>query len=396
MSAPPLHPDLRRQLKLRLLDLSPRAFELFAGDLLVYVGLHDVTVTRYVGDGGIDAHGDIVTQSGIVRIPAGVQVKRHRHNVQRADIDRFIGALSGQYAQGIFITTAGYAMQALAKASSSIPRITPVNGDQILSLMLQHQLGVSVTPSSPRLDEIYFETFEQQAAQPTRRLRESTAPYQPAPPEDDLITSQALSYELRVDRNTIRSWIEQGKLRPDSPARAGNRDQYFFRRDRIEQLRAELGRAAPPSSGAEWRQEFLDFARSRNLSKSYKPVLLKALLKLADRNGEVSLDALAAEFLEFYRQRQRHGLTPEFGVTLLNNPDTADLEAVKRLIVRFPLDRFRIKGFLHYAPAENTVRFAPQLWHELRFYELLDLQTSADAQLRYYYDRHAESRGQND
>jgi hypothetical protein len=66
---PPLHPDVRRQLKIRLLDLSPRAFELFAGDLLVYIGLQDVAVTRYVGDGGIDAHGDIVTNSGIVRIP---------------------------------------------------------------------------------------------------------------------------------------------------------------------------------------------------------------------------------------------------------------------------------------------------------------------------------------
>src|SRR4028118_1541072 len=100
MTRPPLNPDVRQQLKTRLLDLSPRAFELFAGDLLVYVGLQDVAVTRYVGDGGIDAHGEIVTNSGIVRIPTGVQVKRHRSNVQRADIDRFIGALTGQYSQG--------------------------------------------------------------------------------------------------------------------------------------------------------------------------------------------------------------------------------------------------------------------------------------------------------
>jgi hypothetical protein len=58
--------------------------------------------------------------------------------------------------------------------------------------------------------------------------------------------------------------------------------------------------------------------------------------------------------------------------------------------VKSPLDRFLIKGFLQYAPDENVVRFAPQLWHELRFYEVLEVQASADEQLRYYYNRHDE------
>jgi restriction endonuclease Mrr len=114
---PPANPDLKRELKARLLAMTPRAFELFAGDLLVFVGLQNVFVTRYVGDGGLDARGDMVSDSGVVRIPTGVQVKRHRHNVQRPDIDRFIGALSGQFSHGIFITTAGYAEQARVKAT---------------------------------------------------------------------------------------------------------------------------------------------------------------------------------------------------------------------------------------------------------------------------------------
>jgi hypothetical protein len=35
----------------------------------------------------------------------------------------------------------------------------------------------------------------------------------------------------------------------------------------------------------------------------------------------------------------------------------------------------------------HVVRFAPQLWNELRFWELLDIQQSADEQLSYYYSR---------
>jgi len=40
---PPDDPALRRQLKDRLLALPARAFELFAGDLLEFIGLRQVT-----------------------------------------------------------------------------------------------------------------------------------------------------------------------------------------------------------------------------------------------------------------------------------------------------------------------------------------------------------------
>ena len=80
-------PDLRRQIKARLLTLPPRAFELFAGDLLEFMGLRNVSVTRYSGDGGIDAIGSLETSAALISIPTGVQVKRYRANVQCADID---------------------------------------------------------------------------------------------------------------------------------------------------------------------------------------------------------------------------------------------------------------------------------------------------------------------
>ena len=377
--------------------MQPRAFELFAGDLLVYMGLRNVSVTRYVGDAGIDAFGILETSTDLISIPIGVQVKRHRKNVQRADIDRFIGGLVGNYAQGIFITTAGYAKQAIVKAEHSIPRVATVNGDQVVALMLRNNLGVvvSVSPTN-QLDESYFADFEAQAGSGRRRIADFQAVYTietatdqgiALRPEDDLISLRALSYALRVDSTTLRRWIEQGKLQPDQPSSVANRDGYFFRRDRIEPIRSQMLRTAQPTNGSAWRQEFLDFARSRNLTKSYKPVLLNALLKLVNRNGEVRLDDLTHAFKAFYVQRQQQGLPTEFGVPLLADPTAASEAQIKQLIVRYPLDRFLIKGFLEYLPQTGIVRFAPQLWSELRFYELLDVQQRIDEQLRYYYDQ---------
>jgi hypothetical protein len=396
---PPANPDLKRELKARLLAMTPRAFELFAGDLLVFVGLQNVFVTRYVGDGGLDARGDMVSDSGVVRIPTGVQVKRHRHNVQRPDIDRFIGALSGQFSHGIFITTAGYAEQARVKATSSpFVRISIVDGGQVVSLMQRHGLGLVISIGQLlQLDENYFLEFEERTSLGLAQLRESRETYQASSlntspvevrPEDDLISLRALSYALRVDTTTIRrNWIETGKLQPDATQRVGSREVYSFRRDRIEQIRAQFVRSSTPTTGEEWRQEFLDFAKSRNLTKSYKPVLLQAMLKLVNRDGEVKMDDLVREFRAFYIQRQNDGLPVEFNVPLLSDPQSTSNMEIKQLIVKNPLNRFNIKGFLEYSAQDDVVKFAPQLWSELRFYELLDVQESVEGQIRYYYSR---------
>ena len=374
--------NLHHQLKEQLLNLHPRAFELVAGDLLTCIGLEEVRLTRYVGDEGIDASGILVTGDGLVRIPTGVQVKRHRQNVQRVDIDRFIGALGGRFSHGLFITTAGYARQAREKAHSSpLIRIDTIDGNRVIALMQRHHLGVT---ADQRLDTSYFASFE---AQGERQLHEKREVYTTdsaptlIPPEQDLISLQALSYTLRVDPTTIRAWIERGRLIPDQ------QQGLLFRRNRVEAIRRELGRPNIPVNGSEWRQEFLNFAKSRHLTRSYKPVLLKLLLKLVNSRGEVILNDLAAAFHAFYIEREQLGLPTEFGTELLARPAEADPIAVRRLMVRYPLDRFLIQGFLELRSDGETVCFKPELWAELRAYELLELLAVTDEQLRYYYER---------
>ena len=60
---PPANPDIKHELKKQLLTLPARSFEFFAGEFLVYVGLEAVSVTRYIGDGGIDAQGNLVVRT---------------------------------------------------------------------------------------------------------------------------------------------------------------------------------------------------------------------------------------------------------------------------------------------------------------------------------------------
>lgn len=407
LHSPLSNPDIKRELKNQLLNMSPRGFELFAGEFLVYVGLEKVSVTRYIGDGGIDAEGDLIAST--FRIPVGVQVKRYRKNVQRTDIERFIGALSGsRFSEGLFVTTANYGATASKKASTN--RILTLNGDQVTSIMLENKLGLQLPRGGSEklhIDPDYFEAFEAQKQLLNRKIEESRQTYITDSnddnsgkindtntidlnPEDDLISINALGYALRIDPNTLRRWIESGKLRVDGSQTIRERSNYFVRRDRIEKIREDLNLQARPISSDQWRQEFLDYAKSRHLSKSYKPVLIKALFKLVDREGKAKMDDIVKEFRAFYVQRATSGLDVEFGVPLLLDPMQASDKELRRLIIQMPLERFRIKNYFEYDEENDTVQIAPQLWQDLRYYEIIDVLKSADAQITYYYKRGAK------
>ncbi len=401
-SHPPANPDIKHELKQQLLSMSARSFEFFAGEFLVYVGLEAVSVTRYIGDGGIDALGNLI--AGSFRIPIGIQVKRHRHNVQRPDVDKFVGALSGRFSEGMFMTTANYAPGALQKAATSIPRVLTLNGDQVISIMMEHGLGLKPSAlNSQRLDidPDYFNSFEAMKNLLTYHVREDSQHYSTntttttpddqsidLTPAEDLISLSALGYTLRVDPTRVRRWIENGTLSPDASQMIGNRTSYYFRRDRIELIRSSLGLENIPTSSDGWKQEFLDFAKSRSLSKSYKPVMIKAFFKLVDREGKVKIDDLVREFRDYYIQQASIGQPLEQSSSLMTHPTEANYQAIKRLIITNPLERFLIKNFIEYFPKEGILRIAPQLWQELFYYEVMDALKSADEQINYYVSRH--------
>ena len=411
ISPPPVNPDIKRELKQQLLSLSARSFEFFAGEFLVYVGLESVSVTRYIGDGGIDALGSLV--AGLFRIPVGIQVKRNRNNVQRPDIDKFIGALSGRFSEGLFMTTANYAPGALQKATASIPRVLTLNGDEIVSIMVEHNLGLRSSPKNTErldIDPDYFTAFEARKSLLSYHVAEASQDYSTGPstsvpgalrdeqtidlkPEEDFISLNALSYALRVDPARVRRWVESETLHPDIAQVLGERTSYYFRRDRIEQIRKSLGIDNIPISSEEWKQEFLDFAKSRKLSKSYKPVMLKALFKLVDREGKVNIDDVVKEFKGYYVRQAEAGKPLEYGASLLADPTRVNDNAIKRLIITNPLERFLIKNFIVYFPEEGVLQIAPQLWQELRQYEVIDALKSADEQINYYVARNTKRGG---
>lgn len=129
----------------KLNELDPHQFELFAGKILQAYGFTDVQVTGKTADGGIDGHGKL--RLGLATIGAAFQCKRWKGNVPRPEIDKFRGAIQGQFEQGIFFVTSDFSSQAteVSVVKGAVPIIL-INGKQLVDLMIEKEIGVKRIP----------------------------------------------------------------------------------------------------------------------------------------------------------------------------------------------------------------------------------------------------------
>ena len=144
-----LYEDYEASFRARLLDklhgMDPREFEYFARRLLVAYGFADVQVTQVSQDGGIDGHGEL--RLGLATMNVAFQCKRWQGNVGRPDVDRFRGAIQGQYEQGVFFATSDFTADARQASlrRGAVPVIL-LNGESIVNLMIEKGLGVDRVP----------------------------------------------------------------------------------------------------------------------------------------------------------------------------------------------------------------------------------------------------------
>ena len=139
--------DLEQDLLARLKAIDPYQFEEICKDLLCameYGGSSEelAYVTKKSGDGGIDA---VIKQDPLGVQTIYVQAKRYTAGeVREKDIRDFLGALAQKSTQnGVFITTSTFSTDAMrAIQSASNMNIIPVDGNTIVKLMIEHQVGI--------------------------------------------------------------------------------------------------------------------------------------------------------------------------------------------------------------------------------------------------------------
>ena len=138
---------LKAKLLQQIIDNPPDFFEELVLDLLVKMGYGgsraDAEAVGRSGDGGIDG---IIKEDKLGLDSIYVQAKRWEEgSVGSPEIDKFSGALTRQGAsKGVFITTSSFSEPAKTAANESAgPKIVLIDGNQLVQLMIDHDLGVS-------------------------------------------------------------------------------------------------------------------------------------------------------------------------------------------------------------------------------------------------------------
>lgn len=135
--------EQRIALKAKLAEMDPYDFEYLVLALLETMGYEDVVVTKQAGDKGVDVIADI--QFGITSIREVVQVKRTPNStLGRPIVDQLRGALHYHQAiQGTIITLGkvGRGAREAAIFQGAAP-ITLIDGERLLDLLIEHEVGV--------------------------------------------------------------------------------------------------------------------------------------------------------------------------------------------------------------------------------------------------------------
>lgn len=133
---------LRNQIISELRRVTPRAFEMFAKELLRVYGFEDITVTRLSKDGGIDGYGKL--KVGLSHLNVAFQCKRWTSgNIQRPDIDAFRGAAQGDFEQAIFFATTSFSQGAIdASIKRGAVPVVLIDANAIFKLMVEKRFGI--------------------------------------------------------------------------------------------------------------------------------------------------------------------------------------------------------------------------------------------------------------
>ena len=158
--------ELNKALTDELLDTiksaSPDFFEQLVVDLMLSMGYGGSRkeagqATQYTADGGIDG---IIKEDILGLDMIYLQAKRYSEStVGRPEIQKFAGALDMQRAKkGVFISTSRFSNDAREFVGMIEKRIILIDGSELASLMVEHDLGVSTKQvyDIKQIDSDYF------------------------------------------------------------------------------------------------------------------------------------------------------------------------------------------------------------------------------------------------
>jgi superfamily II DNA or RNA helicase len=201
----------------------------------------------------------------------------------------------------------------------------------------------------------------------------------------DMYQASELEAELGTGDSVVRRWVEADKLRPDYTIPVGDRIYYYFKKERLEEIRQQFN--LEPITKTNIKGKFFEFVEKIDRRYSYKPVLLLGLLELANDKGQVTIPDLVQFFKRFYLQRLENGQIVEQPTSRLAHIADLTDNDIERIMLAMPFEKFERRKFVQRRKELTQLQFNPVLWRQLTVDDRTTLQHMAQTALILYYDR---------
>lgn len=202
---------------------------------------------------------------------------------------------------------------------------------------------------------------------------------------EGMVSQMEFVRRVDVQSETIERYVREGKLVPDLVVpMSEHRTFKYFREETVQKYAEQNGWTLIDDSNR--KDMFMDMIRQMDMSYSYKPVLIKAVLLHADEKGRIKLDDIVTYFKSYYEGRRAAGLRVEKNNSIFAKGGYTDKEA-ERNILSNPFKRFEDMQMLRHTKTLGIVQVDESVWKRLSAEEKAEIEHICDEKLSNYYER---------
>lgn len=201
----------------------------------------------------------------------------------------------------------------------------------------------------------------------------------------DMISQLEFVRMVDVQTETIERYLRDGKIVPDLKVPLGNKRSFkYFKEDTVKKYAAQFG--WDMITAANIKDKFMNMVKTMDMSFSYKPVLLKAMLECMNEDGKVEVDDIVDYFIDFYNTRKEKGLVVEKKSSIYCR-DTFTRKDAERNIFSNPFKRFEDMRFMKKSREIEYVEFNRYIVKKLTTQNIRWIVSWCDKKLEEYYKK---------
>ncbi len=202
---------------------------------------------------------------------------------------------------------------------------------------------------------------------------------------EGMISQMEFVRRVNVQSETVEKYVRDGKIVPDLIVpMSEHRTFKYFKEETLQKYAEEFGWTLIDDSNR--KDMFMDMVRQMDMSYSYKPVLMKAILLYADEKGRIKLDDIVNYFRSYYEGRRAAGLPVEKANSIFAKGGYTDKEA-ERNILSNPFKRFEDMQMLRHTKTLGIVQLDEAVWKRLSVEKKAEIERVCDEKLERYFEK---------